>query len=88
MWWPVRCRGTPPERESKSPHQHPAPRKKGPNPPFFRYPASGPRPHTPERQPPRCVRVLQAPPSHVSNVPCVCAMPALVIDCVYTIIFE
>ena len=33
------------------------------------------------------VHVLQAPP-HVSNVPCVCAMPALVIDCVYTIIFE
>ena len=34
------------------------------------------------------VRVLQAPPPHVSNVSCVCAMPALVIDCVYTIIFE
>ena len=36
------------------------------------------------------VRVLQAPPPHVSNVPCVCvcAMPALVIDCVYTIIYE
>ena len=34
------------------------------------------------------VRILQAPSPHVSNVPCVCAMPALVIDCVYTIIFE
>ena len=34
------------------------------------------------------VRVLQAPPSHVSHVPFVCAMPALVIDCVYTAIFE
>ena len=34
------------------------------------------------------VRALQAPPPYVSNVPCVCAMPALVIDCVYTIIFE
>ena len=44
MWWPVRGWGTPPEREGKSPHHHPAPRKLGPNPQFFRYPASGPQP--------------------------------------------
>ena len=42
MWWPVRGWGTPPEREGKSPHHHPAPRKGGPNPPFFRYPSLRP----------------------------------------------
>ena len=35
MWWPVRGWSTPPEWEGKSPHLHPAPRKFGPNPPFF-----------------------------------------------------
>ena len=35
MWWPVRGWSTPPEWEGKSPHLHPAPRKGGPNPPFF-----------------------------------------------------
>ena len=51
MWWPVRGWDTPPKREGKSPHLYPAPRKGGPNPPFYRYPASGPRPHAPGKQP-------------------------------------
>ena len=35
MWWPVHGWSMPPEWEGKSPHLHPAPRKGGPNPPFF-----------------------------------------------------
>ena len=35
MWCPVRGWSTTLEWEGKSPHLHPAPRKLGPNPPFF-----------------------------------------------------